>query len=234
MTKIIPDGFFQDTIRLGPKAPPIYMPNTRYVLKDYLTTDRAYGAVNATFPEPGPGLARLCRDTESKIMIVDGWLEWGAQATPAYADQDFVEPTPILRRNGVIIAAKWWCITDGAHYPLALVTSTTPTWNHTHVAHGFFRSGALAISEVNGAAAGDVLFNFTLDTEYWLAMVLAAAGCYYYVKGGTYTDWTYLDSDVAVTSTPLYVASAGYSGVFSTADYVAITGTGITQFIVPE
>lgn len=188
-----------------------------YLLHDLFSTDESAPITSPHLALPGPGTA-LVRDVESKIAVASGWVNFTAQATPAYADQDLVFSVPALvRQTGRIVACKYKLTTDGSHYPLALVDSTTPAWNHTNVQHGFYRSGALTLSTVDNGAAGQVLTAIALDTEYWLALIPQTTGCYYLIKGGVFTNWHYLQIPTVGTGTPLYEAAAGYDAAFSLA-----------------
>jgi hypothetical protein len=195
-------------------------PAEQYLLRDEFLTGAAAPITSPRLAEPGPG-EELTVDAENKIAIASNWLEWTAQATPVYAEQHLVYSTPVITREpGVMILCRWRCATDNPHYPLALVDSTTPTWNHTNVRHGFFRSAALSLARVDNQALGPVLASFVADgTIYYLLIALRATGAKYYIKGGAFTNWTFLDQSSVDSTTPLYVASAGYTAVFSTALY---------------
>ena len=189
----------------------------RYKLLDRFSTARAAGAVNGRLPEPGPGGAVLIRDVENKISIVNGVETWAAQATPAFTDQDRVYANlPITRAFGVIAICKYRLATDSAgHYSLALVTSQIPTWGHTHVEAAFYRNASLSLSAIYNATLGPVVCAIATDTDYLLAIELRAAGAKWYIKGGAFANWTKLFEHTLGSTATLYVASAGYTAVFT-------------------
>lgn len=190
-----------------------------YLLRDEFTTADDNPLTSPRNCEPGSGTFAF-RDVEGKLAIASGWLEWTAQASAVYAEQDAVSPLTITRTPGRMLLNKWRCATDNPHYPLALVSSTTPAWNHTNVQHGFWRSGALTLSTVGNATVGPAVCAFVADgTIYKLVIIQRATGAYYLIKGGAFTNWTLLFSGIASTTTPLYAASTGYSAVFSTGAY---------------
>lgn len=191
----------------------------KYLLYDTFMTDRAAGSVDGTPAEPGPGGRRLIRDVESKISIVGGVETWAAQATPVYAEQDRVyDQLAVTRAFGVVVICKWRLTTDNPVYPLAFVTSKTPTWNHTHVEAGFYRSAALSLAVICNATLGPVVAAIAADTDYLLAIELRAAGEKGYIKGGAFTNWTKLFECTLGSTATLYVASAGYTAVFTLDD----------------
>lgn len=195
----------------------------KWIFRDNALADLATGNINGTAATPGPG-DRTVADVESALEIASGWYEWTAQAiSPVYAEQELVfADKPITRAAGQIVMCKWRCATDGNCYPLALVDDPAPAWDQTNVVHGFQRAAtALTLTSVDDEAAGVNLMPFVADgTEYWLMMVLTATGCYYFAQGGAFTELTFLRfSAGSITTTPLYVASAGYDAVFSTTKY---------------
>jgi hypothetical protein len=190
----------------------------RWLLRDFFPGIIAAGNLDGSFSISNH--ERSVRDLDGVITVADGWCEFGAQTdgTPGHAREDLVYALPaITRQLGQVVMCKYRCATDEAHYPLALVNSQTPVWTaYEDVIHGFYRSAALTLGSVDNEAAGTPLMPFVADgTEYWLAIYLLATGVYYFAKGGAFTDWTFLRFSEVGTSTPLYVASAGHSAVFS-------------------
>lgn len=162
------------------------------------------------------------RDVEDKIAFTSGWAEFTPQASPVYAEQDLACSAPaITRAAGVALLSKFRCTTDGSFYPLALVTSATPTWNATHVEAAFHRAAtALSLTATYNATAGPIIATFVADgTLYKLALILEAAGQKYYIKGGAFTNWALLYRSVTGATAALYAAMAGYSAAFG-ADFI--------------
>jgi len=196
----------------------LYAPGEEYLLYDGFDVAQA-APLNGRIAIPGPGGAVTYRDVESKISIVGGIETWAAQATPVYADQDRVyDQLPITRAFGVVVICKWRLTTDNPVYPLALVTSTTPTWNHTHVEAGFWRSAALSLAIIHNATLGPVVATIAVDTDYLLLIELRAAGWKGYIRGGAFAVWTKLFETALGSTATLYVASAGYTAVWTLDD----------------
>jgi hypothetical protein len=216
-------GMFVSVPGGGPVS--VNKPGLKYLLNDTFTTALAAGSVNGTVPSPR-GTNRKVRDLDTVLQVASNWVEWAAQTdgSPGYARQDLVyNLDPITRQAGQIVMCKWRT-SEGdnkPHYPLALVKSQTPSWaSYADVIHGFYRSAALTMSSVDNEAAGVPLFPFAADgTVYWLVMVLQATGCYYFVQGGAFTNLTFCRFSTVGAATPLYVASSGYTAVFSTTNY---------------
>ncbi len=203
----------------GIKNPSFVNGKPLYLLQDEFTTAQDNPLTSPRNCEPGPGTTAF-RDTEGKFVIALGWLEWAAQASAVYAEQDVVSPLSITRNPGRILVNKWRCATDNPQYPLALVSSTTPAWNHTNVQHAFWRSAALTLSIISNATLGPAVCAFVADgTIYNLAIIQRSTGAFYYIKGGSFTYWTLLYIGNSSNTTPLYAASAGYTAVFSTSRY---------------
>ena len=211
-----------------------------YLISDSFTTADAAPVATPRVCEPGPGGA-LVRDVENKIALNAGWAKFTVQATPVYAEQDLVFNTPATPRiaNRVVIA-KYNLKTDAAHYPLAFVSSTTPAWNHTNVEHGFWRSAAGKLSAVNAGVLGPEIATISINTDYYLAIVLRASGADFYIKGGSYSNWTHIYEGMVGSASTVYPAAAGYSAEFwlsfvrvpsASADHVE---SGWSQFVAEE
>ncbi len=187
----------------------------RYRLWDEFISDESAPITSPRTAQPGPGIGTI-RDIELKIALASGWAEFTVQASPVYAEQDLVYAIPALSRvPGLIIIGQWRCTTDGPQYPLALVDSATPAWNHTNVRAAFWRSSALTLSVVNNLAVGPAVAAFVADgTIYSLAIVLRSAGAKFYIKGGAFTYWTKLYETVLDATATLYLAAAGYTAAF--------------------
>lgn len=214
-----PIVFYGPKFEIVPGNTPVdvFIPGIKYLLRDEFTSPLPAGSVNGTNAEPGPGV-RTVRDVESKIALSGGWAEFTPQATAVYAEQDLVFSTPVITRTaGVAVFNKFRCTTDGSFYPLALVTSATPTWNATHVEAGFHRAAtALSLTATYNATAGPIVATFVADgTLYRLGLVAdGAAGYKYYIKGGAFTYWTLLFRSAIGATASLYAAMAGYNAAF--------------------
>lgn len=197
----------------------IFKPGIKYLIHDdFLVADPAPVA-SPRAAEPGPGTA-LIRDIETdKLSIADGWLEWAAQATPAWNDQDIVYDTPVITREaGRAFLLKWRCATAVNHQPIVFVDSTTPNFSGVNNIHGLYQFGDANLYLFNKTISTPCkVVSFAADgTQYWLCGVLLSTGCMWFIKGGTYSNWTLIYVERVNSDATLYAASANYSGVFST------------------
>ena len=192
----------------------------QWLLRDEFTTALAAGSVNGTAAEPGPGV-RTVRDVESKISVAPGWVEWAAQATAVYAEQDLIYTNiPLTRTPGRIALCKYRWATDGGHHPLALVSTTTSTWSYTGVDAAFRRGASGLLYAVVNAGLGPAIVTVAVDnTIYNLAIIQRSIGASFFIKGGAYTNWTLLYRAIDGNASPLYVGSSGFTAVFSTTSY---------------
>jgi len=187
----------------------------RYLLRDEFTTDLAAGAVNGTAAEPGPG-ARTVVDVESKIVINHGgWINMGAQATPATQDEYVVYPTPITRRLGQIIYSNFrgTIVSGQAPYGFALLKTLTVNWSNGYDML-FYWHGGTSVRDSGMTAFGAVMFGVTPSfmSEMWV--VLRAAGYFVFGRnkdtGYPLLYWVSPGSNSAT----VYAAYAGYAASY--------------------
>jgi len=151
-----------------------------YLVNDTFTTGRAAGAVNGTDAEPGPG-RRTVVDTNSKLSLSGGNAVFATggvgNGDPSirYAGQN--------RVGGRLLTAE--LIYDSAvGFSAGFDTDTSGGLNaaNLNASSTNLRAMADGVSVVVGA--------IVLGATYKLCVVLRESGAYYFVKGGTFTNWT--------------------------------------------
>lgn len=166
----------------------------QYILFDQFITALAAGAVNNTNAEPVGG-ARAVVDGASKITIADGVLD---TATGSAANTDGIRYGSVARQAGRTVLVDTIMTANGG--PMF----GWDTGQTTVIQSGLGMTSATLLG-VRSNAAQIVVGVVAVDTNYKLAVIMRATGCYYFIKGGAFTNWTlvYMDS---------LVNSAGFPG----------------------
>jgi len=193
-----------------------------YTLNDQFTTDRSAGAVNGTSAEPTGG-TRTVVDTTSKLNIGSGLLNFtGVKTTPTAGDPGILYPAT-SRVAGKVLTNTINMSTVGDYFPLALSLSATGNFSaYSNLGYGIYSSptGFFAGDALGGHSSGNALSS---GITYNFALVLKSTGAYYYIKGGTYTNWTLFWISSSGSSASLYPAISNWAtaSVF-TADNIRI------------
>jgi len=160
-------------------------------------------------------------DTESKLSITDGQLSFaGGKATPAYGNPGIWYPST-ARAAGKLLLGTFVSPASTGQFLFGWDTdqSSLPT---THAFNFTGYTNEIQVYE-NGANSGK-LFMPVASTTYQMAVVLRGTGAYYYMKGGTLTNWTLMWIGAGNSTTPLYPGIQNYSSTF-TADNIRIPTT---------
>lgn len=172
----------------------------RYLLRDEFTTDRAAGAVHGTAAEPGPG-TRVVVDTESKLTIASGALTFaGGKAVPSTGDPGLWHGA-FARNAGRAFIAEF----NKADTGFVRVGWDTDQSVLPGAAGAVLTDGLKVVS--GGSDYSSFLASISTGTSYKLAIILLAVGAHYVIKGGAYTEWTYLGrwgTDVNATVYPCF------------------------------
>lgn len=162
---------------------------TAYLLRDLFSTDRAAGAVNGTLAEP-TGQTRTVTDTNNKLSITGQRADL-ATGGVAIGDPGLWYPSMLLQRGQMYIAR----VTN---------TGVGPSEGY----FGWFNSATSNISNTIFFIANQIRSNGSLiidayvsGTQYDVAVIQRATGCWLFIKGGTFTNWTML-----------YLTTAGSGG----------------------
>jgi len=175
-----------------------------WLLRDEFSDTRAAGTVNGTPATPGPG-TRVVNDTGSVLSVTGGNLSHGHTV----AGDPRLHYTPIVTRvPGRVLLIDWMDVTS-----------------KTYTTRGFDPAAAGApiiadsVAIFTHAGTGlriypDAMYtaNFVADTTYTFAFVLRATGAYYFLKGGTYTNWSLLWVSSLLNTAGLYAVITTSSG----------------------
>lgn len=183
-----------------------------YYMYDQFTTDRAAGAINGTSAEPVGG-TRTVVDTNNKISISGGLL---SLATGSVAN-DYIA-WPIQTR----VLGK------------AFIATITPSVASVSIGFDRVQGGALndaivfsttnnIICAQNGNVTNKVVGTWVAGTEYQVAVILRTTGAFYFIRGGTFTNWTFLN-----------LFSVSIDSAYPTVSFVSNTGVAtVTNARVP-
>ena len=158
-------------------------------LSDTFSTDVAAGSVNGTAADTGGN--RTVVDTENKLNVGGGNLNFtGVKTSPSAGDPAIIYPA-VSRVAGKILTNSINMSVVGDYFPLALGLSATGNFqNYNNLANGFYVAPtSISAGDTTGHNVGGTLSSGTL---YNFALILKSTGAYYYIKGGTYTNWTLL------------------------------------------
>lgn len=169
---------------------------------------------DAAAPLPSP----YTEESTATLVQIDGQfskssgaLQFPAQATPVWGDQGFYRVNTFARSAGLAIVGKFNLSTvnqlfvgfgNGAGAGLTNIVDLSP------LAFGS------ALSLANSGGNFPVAAALSTATDYYLAVVALSAGSAFYIKGGTFTDWTLLfhtniaTADLAPTFSNLSSAGA--------------------------
>ena len=148
----------------------------RYYLYDEFTTARAAGAVNGTQAEPLGGV-RAVTDTNSKISIAGGVAVF---ATGAVSNNAIWYPVQARVLGKTIL---FYVVPSAATNQISCGTNLNQS---SLITNRFTFTNAGLIG-----TAGIITGAYTA-TPYNIALVMRAAGHFYFVKGGAFTNWTLL------------------------------------------
>ncbi len=153
-----------------------------WLLRDDFGDDRAAGAVNGVWANPGPGGARTIVDTNNKISLSGGLLSVDAGA----ALNDGVWHSSMTRLPGRMVI-----------FPCTAVGATSSP------SGGWATGAGVAINDragpygtaiyiaANGGTAAPV-GACVVGTKYSLAGIMRSVGIFWFIRGGIYTTWTLL------------------------------------------
>jgi len=184
-----------------------------WLLRDEFLTDEAAPLTSPRTAEPGPGTLTLVQN-DGQMSISDGKLVFPAQTTPAWGDLGFYG-SQIGRQAGRALFTNLHITTFDAvrvgFHPAAALNSS-----FNNVADAIFYVGANgAISVIEGSSQVLNAFSVALNTEYQVSIALRAAGAFYFLKGGIYTDWTLVWVMAAGASTTIYPALSNHAATGS-------------------
>jgi hypothetical protein len=185
----------------------------KYLIRDDFLDTLPAGVINGTPATPGPG-TRVVTDSGSKLSMS------GGSAVFSGGNSTYGDPTiwsdAIYRIPGRIALTSVNLSTNNKVLVFNLDTdqSGNPTTNATIV---FTSTGTILADSTSGVSVG----NYTA-TQYCLAIVMRSAGMFYFIKGGSFTNWTLLYLSIPGTALlAKYPSINNYSATF-TSDFIRV------------
>jgi hypothetical protein len=193
----------------------------QYLLRDDFTDTRAAGSVNGTLAVPGPGGARIVTDTETKISQSGGNTVFaGGKAAPAWGDP-----------------GRWWAGIVRAAGRLLITKVNTSTIGANGMMIGFDINQAGGLGDVHtlwitpggvlssyNSAALTVIGAIATNNPYTMAILLRSTGCFYIIKGGTFTNFTLLYIAPTASHATIYPALSNNDNV-AMVDFIRVPVT---------
>lgn len=164
-----------------------------WVFRDDFITDRAAGAVNNTPAEPGIG-TRLAVDAANVLTIS------GHRLRIAPGNAETREYVQLNRAAGRVAIIK------GQYTVAPQRVGWGSLQSSDSQKHGsFFLNGTSTGVYYGTGALIQSLCDTVTGVDYQFAVLLQSAGSYWFIKGGTFTQWTLIFVDFAGVATPLFV-----------------------------
>jgi len=163
----------------GFERPEDYYP--AYLLRDIFSTPLVAGTVNGTAAEPGPG-TRTVADTNSKLSIAGGVLDFATGG--AGAGDPGLWYGAVTRVLGRVLHVNFSYTTSQVWIGFANTASGTVNLSRILIGGNIQISGVIT---VGNASAG---------TTYQVVIITRAIGAFFFIKGGAFTNWTFLYADI--------------------------------------
>ncbi len=194
-----------------------------YLLRDEFPTDDAAPVASPRTCEPGPGTLTTVQ-TDGQFSISEGKLSFPAQSTPTWGDLGFFENVGRERVTGRVLIGLFNFSTLQACVFLAWLRSATANVTaFANIANGFYlATGGGALQPPSAAAAGPNLDAvLVVSTDYKAAIVLRSVGCFCFLKGGAFANWTLLWVDALDNTATVYPGFSNSVAV-GTLDYFRV------------
>lgn len=189
----------------------------KYLIHDKFSTALPAGSVNGTAAEPGPG-TRTVVDTGSKLSIDSGDAYFngggGVWGDPGicYAN---IPVTRVAGRMlfGTLKAAATNTIGQRIQFNTSASSGLSAT---SKVGIYLGNTAGFNIYESSTITFNLIIAPFAANTAYKVVSILRGAGTHYLIKGGIYTNWTFLFPTNSSTDATLYAWIDNYSAVSRT------------------
>lgn len=192
--------------------------SNQYLLQDTFSDTVAAGSVNGTMARPVGG-PRVVIDTNSKISIINGVLSFAT----GEAATDGVGYSSKIRTAGRILLYEFTSSDN--------IGNISGGWSNTQSGTGIdivrMSGGANGVIGIVANSTGNVqVGTYLASTLYTLVIILRSNGTFYFIKGGSYTNWTMLWNYDAGNTTPIFPRIyTGNTVTTSTIDNVRIPPT---------
>ena len=183
-----------------------------YLIDDEFLDTLAAGSVTGTPATPGPG-TRTVVDTDGDGVSISGGVLSIANGNSSYGDPG-LWLSSIARAAGRVWVTHFNITTKGS---LRIGFDTNQSGAPSSDG-GVYINGTPIISSMAGNALTAAL---STSTDYYLAIVLRAAGYYLFVKGGAFTEWTLLLIESSENGATLYPAHTNYGAAW-TSEFVRV------------
>lgn len=198
-----------------------------YVLRDEFTTDAAAPLTSPRTCEPGPGNLTLIQ-TDGQQSILNGKLVMPAQSSPVWGDQGWRSTNALTRATGLLILVErtpTGTVGDAHHVGLLSSTTFPTSYNASQIeATLYFSAVSNRLYMINNPA-GDIFLDgnsvWSTDNSYQVAIVCRGTGYFFFIKGGTYSDWTLIWLQPFDATANPYVFSSSLAQA-ATFDYVRV------------
>ena len=186
-----------------------------YLLYDAFTTDRAAGAVNGTSAEPTGG-TRAVVDGNGKLSITGGQLSFATGGVGV--GNPAIRYSEASRISGKILLSSIIAPSTDGLFEVGYDNNTSgQVWDSFR----FSSSGNLIITPDGFNTLVPIVGTYTSGT-YSVAGILRSSGIYWFIKGGTYTNWTLLYISSTNSGTTYPSIEAGNTASVFTADNIRI------------
>lgn len=187
-----------------------------YLLRDEFTDPLAAGSINGTPAVPGPG-TRTVSDPGNELPIVAGWL---GPNTGHAGDPILGYTLALARIAGRLAVGLFNPVSAGVRVNVGFANTsgiTAPTFQGNGVScfGNFFTiyDESAAPTQIDAHAA---------NTEYQWAVVQRAAGAYYFLMGGAFSEWNLVWIGSSCVRDPMYAVALRCDFLTSKADYLRV------------
>ena len=186
-----------------------------FSLDDEFITARPAGAVNLTQAEPTGG-TRTVVDTQNQLSISSRVANFGGNTNNNYGDPGIWYPA-VTRAAGKMLTGQLTTSSTSQRTEFGFDTDTSGlNWNGA----SFYWDGNSYLWTYSGN--NGVQLEHPAAGLYSYSVVLRTSGVYYFIKGGTYTNWTLFWVDDRGSTSTLYPSIGSFKGTSFTANNIRI------------
>ena len=168
-----------------------------FSFRDEFTTSLGVGSVNGSNAEPGPGTRTVWDTSGTPCMSITGEKISSACGAGLFADPG-IRWAGVTRTPGMMGLFEVTLGQTNKDLSIGFNDVATKAYSWGNFIY-FHTTAALAVSNGYYFPTG----TFTATT-YTGAVAIRSYGAYYFIKGGTFTNWTLLFHEVMKNHTPIY------------------------------
>lgn len=185
-----------------------------WLLRDEFTDTRFANTVNGTPPTPGPGGNRVVVDGNSKLSVGVGPDVLAVQTGGVGSIEPRISYDQQTRVAGMPLIQSMNIITEGIRIGLSRQNT------NARVATMRFNVGDIEVDSNDSDFI--TIGNFSTSTQYQTGIVLRSMGCYYFIKGGAFTNWTLLYYTATRSDNPFPIIGADDNTSIFAVDFIRI------------